>query len=435
MRDVIVELLNSQGGVMSITELADALLAARGSALEEPARSGTALGVLRAACEAEFGGKGPRFVECRSEGRVLIATDHTLGDYAFKLGQEADDLAQLDPLAPPSRVVETLRRVKPPDGAVPLDDTRLVRLAAGVSRRAAVSARMEVYPRGLEPRRAILLSAGALLGTKDLTVDEIRSRVGSRYPEAAPLPARPEELQNLLAATGTRFVWDNAAESGKGAFRFERPDKVTLTSGSTGNLRGTATPVALPPALAPEVLDRQRFDERLRLTVERGACLILVTQPGEYVRLERRLCQSFQPVVCNLDALLVGELKAECQRVGARWEKILAADGADEKSQDRQRLQLLVNRGLEAVERHILSAGPHVLLTNIGLLPRYNRFDFLQRLRLALDHGGVTLRTLWVLVPSDQQHALPTLHGRPVPITTPGQWTRVPEAWMDRVGV
>jgi serine/threonine protein kinase len=431
LRDVIVELLNTQGGVMTATELADALLAARGSALEEPVRSRNALGVLRAACEAEFGGKDPRFVECRSEGRVLIATGHALGDYAFKLGQQADALAELDPLAPPARVVEALRRVRVPQGAPSLEDTRLVRLAAGVSRRAAVSARLEVYPRGLEPRRAILLSAGALLGTKDLTVEEIQARVGSRYPEAAPLPTQPDELQNLLAATGTRFVWDSTAEGGKGAFSFERPDKVTLTSGSSSNLRGTTPLAVLPPTLAPEVLDRQRFDERLRLTVERGACLILVTQPGEYVRLERRLREAFQPLVCDFDKLLVRELRAESERVGARWDKVLAADGADEQSQDRQKLLLLVNRALGRIESQITSAGSHVLLTNIGLLARYNRFDFLQRLRLVLDVGAVALRTLWVLVPSDQQHALPTLHGRPVPITTPGQWTRVPEAWLE----
>lgn len=435
LRDVIVELLNTQGGVMTVAEAADALLAARGSAFDEPIRSRTALAVLRASCETEFGAKEPRFVECRSEGRVLVALGHALGDYAFKLGAEADELAQLDPLAPPARVVETLRRVRLPDGVGPLADSRLVRLAAGVSRRAAVSARMEVYPRGLEPRRAILLSTGALLGTKDLTVEELRSRVSSRYPEAAPLPAQPEELQGLLASTGTRFVWDPAAEGGKGAFRFERPGGVTLTSGSTGTLRSTAAPIALPPALAPEVLDARRFDERLRLTVERGACLILVTQPGDYVRLERRLCDAFQPAVCDLDALLIRELQAECQRIGARWDKVLAADGAEEKSQDRQRLLLLVTRALEVTAQRILAAGPHVLLTNIGLLARYDRFDFLDRLRHTLDGPTGGVRTLWVLVPSDEQHALPTLHGRPVPITTPGQWTRVPGAWLEAEAV
>lgn len=431
LRNVAVELLNAQGGAMTVPELADALLAARGSALEEPVRTCSALGVLRAVCETEFGVKEPRFVECRSEGRVLIASSHALGDYAFKLGEEADDLALLDPLAPPSRVVETLRRIRAPEGVAPLADTRLVRLAASVSKAAAVSARMEMYPRGLEPRRTIQLCAGNLRGTKDLTVDEIRSRVSSRYPDAAPLPAQPEELQTLLAATGTKFVWDSAAEGGKGAFRFERQEGVTLTSGSTGGLLTTVAPLPLPPGLAPEVLDARRFDERLRLTVERGAFLIIVTQPGEYVRLERRLRETFQPVTCDLDALLIRELKAESQRLGVRWDKVLAADATDEKSQDFQRLRLLMNRALETVEKQITAAGRHLLLTNIGLLARYQRFDFLDRLRNALDLGADGPRTLWVLVPSDQQHALPTLHGRPVPITTPGQWTRVPEAWLE----
>lgn len=432
LRDVVTGLLSAQGGVMTIAELADALLAARGSALEEPTRTRAALGVLRATCETEFGGKEPRFVECRSEGRVLIATSHALGDYAFKLGQEADDLALLDPLAPPARVVETLRRVRAPDGVAPLADTRLVKLAAGVSKAAAVSARMEVYPRGLEPRRAIQLSAGALLGTKDLTVDEVRSRVSSRYPEAAPLPSQPEELQSLLATTGAKFVWDSAAEGGKGAFRYERQDGVTLTSGSTGAMRTTTAPPPVPPGLAPEVVDAQRFDERLRFTLDRGAYLVLVTQPADYVRVERFLCEEFQPTVCDLDALLIRELKVECERFGARWDRLLDADGAAEGSQVHQRLIILVDRALDSIEKQISAAGRHLLLTNVGLLARYGRLNFLDHLRDLLGRTGDFPQTLWVLVPSDQQHALPTLHGRPVPIATPGQWLRVPEAWIER---
>lgn len=434
LREVVVELLNSQGGVMTVGELADALLAARGSVLTEPGRSQAARGVLRAVCETEFGSEEPRFVECRSDGRVLIARSHALGDYAFQLGDQADTLARFDPLAPPARVIEMLREVRLPDGLAPLDPTRLVRLAAGVSRQAAVSARLEVYPRGLEPRRAILLSAGALLGTKDLSVDEIRARVTSRYPEAAPLPAQPEALQDLLAVTGTRFTWDSAADGGKGAFRFQRPDEVTLTSGSSGNRRGSNPALTFPPAPAPEILDAQRFQDRLEHTVARGACLFLVTQPRDYLRAQDRLREAFQPAVCDLDAVLIRGLQAECQRIGARWEKVLAADAADEKSQDRQRLLLLVTRALEAAARSILDAGPHVLLTNIGLLARYDRFDFLHRLHTAVETGTAAARTLWVLVPSDQQHALPTLHGRPVPITTPGQWTRMPEAWTEADG-
>jgi hypothetical protein len=37
-----------------------------------------------------------------------------------------------------------------------------------------------------------------------------------------------------------------------------------------------------------------------------------------------------------------------------------------------------------------------------------------------------------VLVPSDDQNRLPTLHGRSVPVATRGQWEQIPEVWLSQ---
>ena len=53
MREDIAALLENQGGVMTATELAEALLSSRGSMQSEPVRTRQALAVLRAAVETE----------------------------------------------------------------------------------------------------------------------------------------------------------------------------------------------------------------------------------------------------------------------------------------------------------------------------------------------------------------------------------------------
>ena len=78
-----------------------------------------------------------------------------------------------------------------PEGSPALADSRLIRLAAAASCGAALSSRQELYPRGMEAGRAIKLSQGALYGVTAMTVDEVRERVRSRYPEAAALPDPP----------------------------------------------------------------------------------------------------------------------------------------------------------------------------------------------------------------------------------------------------
>src|SRR5205085_12496422 len=98
---------------------------------------------------------------------------------AARLGQLADEIAKLDPLVPPPRVVEMLRELPIPPESEPLSDARLVRLAAAASQSAAISSKQELYPRNMEAGRAIKLSQGALVGARVLMLDQIRQRVGS----------------------------------------------------------------------------------------------------------------------------------------------------------------------------------------------------------------------------------------------------------------
>src|SRR5262249_44415531 len=75
LRAGMVELIRPEGGVMAATELIRAVLAIRGSALEEPRRSQLASGVTRAAVETERHRGAPRWTVRRASQVVLIALD------------------------------------------------------------------------------------------------------------------------------------------------------------------------------------------------------------------------------------------------------------------------------------------------------------------------------------------------------------------------
>ncbi len=430
LREAIFHILQASGGAMTHRELADALLAARGSTETEPRRTQIAIAVLRTACETEFSMKTARFVECRSTDRVLIAISHDLGDYAFRLGKEADELALQDPLAPPARVVETLRRVRLPQGVSPFSDERLVKLAVSASQTAGLSSRLEVYPRGLEPRRAIQLAAGALLGTRNLSVDDIRQRVSSRYPEAAPLPNRPE-LDTLLDKVDTKLKWDPTAENGRGAYRSERRDRVTGVSSSTVTKGSSGDPE--DNGVTAEQLTADQFTDRLQRSIQTAGYLVLVSTTTNYLVVEERLRQDFPVAVCDIDTLLLNELKAQADLLKVKWEKILEADQAAETSTDWKKLnQLVAGYVMPKLKAQLAAETRPVLLTNIGLLARFNQIPILEQLREAICLDGQNPRSLWVLVPADDQNRLPTLHGRPVPVATRGQWEHIPEVWLNQ---
>ena len=153
LRKTVLEILARRGRVMEAGQLAAALLAERGSGLDDPsARLALAQACLRAAIEAEESLDNPRLARRRAGTRLLIAavataeddpttatddpaapTEEELLDYAADLGRRADELVDLRDAAPlpgTSTVLEALADVRRPDGMPPLSDTDLVSLAA-----------------------------------------------------------------------------------------------------------------------------------------------------------------------------------------------------------------------------------------------------------------------------------------------------------------
>lgn len=424
LRGDITEILKTAGGVMTVTELAEAILVARGSVQDEPRRTGLATAVARACSEVERTMAEPRFLVRRDHGRVLVALTQDLAGYAGRLGDEADTLADEDPLVPPTRVLQRLREISLPEEATVLTDARLVRLAAASSKHAAVSSRQELYPRGMDAARAIKLSQGALYGVPFLTVQQIQERVRGRYPEAAALPDRPM-LDDLLRAAGFDFNWD-ATGKGVGCYVSRLRDAVSITSGSESVSRLPTSSGTVPAGeITPEIADARQFEERLERGIKEGSFLALMVNPKCYERAAQELCERFPIELVDFEGIFVEALREVATKAGAKWEAVVNADAAP-GSEPWKKFIVLVNRAMPMVEQRLNSVTKTMLLTYPGLLARYDQMPLLERLREKVGRRD-GIPGVWMLIPGDHQALL---DGKAIPIISPGQRTRIPEKWI-----
>ncbi|QDU41273.1 Serine/threonine-protein kinase PknL [Maioricimonas rarisocia] len=427
LRSDIAEILATAGGVMALDELIEALLAARGAAVDEPQRSRLAIAVARAAVEVERTMAEPRFQVRRDDARILVATSSELAAWARRLGDEADQLADEDPLVPPTRALQHLRQVDAPPEAAAIPDGRLVRLAAAASRHAALSSRQELYPRRMEAARALKLSQGALYGVRTLTIDQIRKRVAGRYPLAEPLPGRPE-LDQLLQVAGFDCRWDENTHKG-GCYVIRSPHSLSISSGSQSDLLSRQKTASTPPEpieLTPEDAESRQLDERLDRAIRDGAYLALLVRPGLYEQAAAELCHRFPLQLVNFEALFLECLRDAATEAGARWDVVLKAD-ANPGSPDWTNLMILIARVMPEVRKRLVRADRTILLTWPGLLARYDQMSLLDELREKIGRKD-GIPGLWLLVPGSQQAIM---DNKAIPLIGPGQRTRLTRYWIE----
>jgi hypothetical protein len=453
LRSDLVEIVAGQGGVVTVPELVESVLLARGSSQDEPRRTQLSGAVVRAAVEAERSMSEPRLLVRRDGDCILVAQDVSLAGYARRLGEIADQLADEDPLVAPTRVVERLREIEAPAEAN-LSDARLVRLASAVSQHAALSSRQELYPRGMPAARAVRLSQGALGGLRMLTVAQVRERVAGRYPEAAPLPDRPV-LDDLLREAGFDFRWEESGKDGAGCYVSNLRDVVSVTSGSATMCdRHTSDVQYEPGEVTPELAEKRAFEEKLQRGLKEGAFLALTVPMRGYQAAIDKLTRKFPLELVDFEGLFLDALMAVAGKAGVNWDLVLKTDAAPHAG-DWDKLMILVRRAIPIVEEALVTGhwslvtGPEtndqgqmtsdanpvtndqgrrtLLLIYPGLLARYDQMDLLTRLSQKVGRRD-GIPGLWILLPGDQQALI---DGRAVPLLGPGQRARIPESWLE----
>jgi len=437
LRQEVAALIEMGGGVMTTAELTTAVLGARGSVADEPQRSQSAAAVACAAVDTEMSREGGRYTLHRGTHRIFIVAMPGLADaytalpaaraqYTEELGRRADAIAAADPLLAPSRAIEELQSVTPPAGDPPIPSERILRLAAAASQMAALSSRLELYPRGMDAGRALKLGIGSLLGPKELTVAEMRQRIASRYPAAELIP-EPLLLDDLLREAGLDLVWDSAGADGRGCYH---PRHLLHDPSSTATtLPRLSTTMQPGLSTSPGVEAARGLEERLISAVTEHRFLVLTVAQRYLLRAEDEIVRRFPVIRMSLETMLLQEVKATATALGARWDVVLQADAATPESPDWRRLQTLVRRAMPAVEQALLSASGPVLLVYPGLLARYDQIQLLERLREACGRQHDAPGFI-VLIAADEQRHMPVLDGRPIPVIMASEWARIPEAWL-----
>ena len=429
----IAGLLAASGSVMTADEVATALVAARGSAAEgdEAIRRGRA--VVRAAWEVERTADEPRFGAARIGDRIHIYGSDCpeAADWAERLGRLADDLATADPLLPPASIADRLRAAAPPPAGIAIDDTRLIRLAAAASTKAAVSSKQELYPRGMPATRALRLAQAAIIGRPEITPDDIRTAIHGRYPEACPLPDQPA-LGILLTETGCEFDW--VAE--KGHFKNRIKTSYTVTSASrpptrlpTDSASGLAAgSTLLRPAeqLSPAALEARQFEMQLARASRDGQFVAVLVPPRHHDLALACLPADYGLTVIDVEAELLAAMRSLAAEHRVPWDLVVASDDAT-KGRDWENLLRLARRAADAVKETLLAERRPILLVRAAILARYRILDVIESLQQSSGtRGGVP--GVWLLIPGGE----PRLDGVVVPLETTGQKAVVPRGWIQK---
>ncbi len=432
LRDTICEMVGVQSGVVVQDELIASVLAARGSAFDEPKRSQMASVAARAAIETERGLKESRFMEYRCGDRVFVSMSPDLKNYAVALGEVADKLAGEDPIPSPARVLEALRKVKAPEfpeSAFAPSDQRLCQLAVAASKSAALSSRMEIYPVGLAADRALMLAQNALFGGT-LTVEEIQNRVAARLPRAEHIPGRPA-LDKLIELLGLDLRWNVSGAGERGAYEMLGAEAPSLHTSErlTSRLITRTSPAPVADQVPPEIADARDIEDKLKYAAANGAYLAISVPPGFEVQAREELARRFPVEICDLDAAFINSMRIQSKTAGADWNIVLRADAAAPDSADRKNLQMLVDRCLPEITSELRSPDRTRLVIHPGLLARYDRMDVLGELAANVGRSD-GIYGLWVLVPASDTSSRPTLNHKAIPLSNPAQHVRLNRAWL-----
>lgn len=351
---------------------------------------------------------------------VALAHDPLLLDLAEALGREADQLVgrtgtSTDAVVPQTRTTQRLRQtLERSADAVPAnlrDATRLVRLAAGLSGKAAASGGNELYHRDLSHVAALAHTFEGYGGLQALTPKELRERVEARFPTLSRLPERPR-LDELVSSADLGLVFDDA----QGVYRSlqGRGDTTGLQSRVPTTLARGTRPVESGGAVG----------HRLDQSVHSRSFLALGVPAVRAVRLIDALERWYAAQVVDLTGVLIEGLRENAQRAGIAWDLVRAADAEPVASQPGRGLRELVRRSWEHVQRTIDEAltadgaGP-VLITEASPLARYDNVELLARWT---DLGTSRGRAVWLLIPQLPANQGAVLDGRPVPLASPGQY-------------
>jgi serine/threonine protein kinase len=478
LREEILGLLTDLGRVASAAEIADALTVRRGTRLRERGqRRAMALAAVRAVVEVEqlvpdeaaFRHQANRGATDEAMGAGLLALEvgeddapdtpsaPGLLDYAARLGRTADRLSDLATLPTATTVLAELGALTPPPGTVEWDERRLVELAAAASNNAAVTPRLEIYPRDLSLVRALRLSQAGLVGMipgiarenqPGLPPDTVHERVRARFPELVNARGGHElplggPLTKALNDAGFELTLSTREDTK--TLRYLPPEDAVGSSYLTvaGQRRSTRAGSFTRYADDPQIAEAVRAEERLTASARRDGFRVLTVRTGTSPLAVAELTGNggrFGAEQVSVTGLFLEALHALVDpKPKPSWETVLKADAAAPGSKAAHRFAEYATTAWGQVEprlRDLLTEGSAsdqlpVLMTDTGVFARYGAMDVLHRLAEVSRHGG---RGLWMLCPQDDPAREPRLYTVAVPYQAAlGEWIELSDSWVNNL--
>jgi hypothetical protein len=322
-----------------------------------------------------------------------------------------------------------------------------VQLAATASRTAGASSRLEIYPKSLPLVRALRITQAGLVRWKHnvpehqqqmLTVDDVRERVLSRFPDLEAMFERPA-LDDQLAEAGFALKWIRDERHRDLGYIADVPESVS-SAASLGSrvrtLRGAQIALLTDPILQAA----NTTEQRLRAAAERPGFRVLTVRTTAYLRARSELTHRFGAQPVPVASLFVAKMK-ERIALGTRptWTTILNADIAEPGSRAATKLLEYTSAAWRDAESELAALlspsstdhgadGP-VLLYDAGLFTRYGALSVLQRLANTARRGGG--RPLWVLCPAADAGDGPKLDGALVRTEMDSEWVELTKEWVE----
>ncbi|MGV0850447.1 BREX system serine/threonine kinase PglW [Mycolicibacterium phlei] len=369
----------------------------------------------------------------RRHGRrlALLATDELLISAAEAAAKRADELVSADPNAiiPATRAAEALRAafqdgynaVADTDAPAPMpSDGRLVRLAAAISKHAAVSGRGELHNKAISPAAAVAEALRGLAQSESLSASQIRSRVSARFPELDRVPQRPH-LDTILAQTALNLTWDPARE----VYRF--PDALPPSVTTLQTRQPTAVPATDTPR--PEVEQASNAVAVLRRSLDEAGFVAVGVQiprdrPGEHERVAQELAQTYDGELVDVTTELIAGMRQLADERGIPWDVVRAADAPMASPRDAQGLRAVIDRVAPVLRQKLRAAvfegeysSAPLILTEVSPLARYEQLDLLAELS---DLAAPRRRPVWVVLPQLHGQVGALVDRKPIQLGAPG---------------
>ncbi|MFE3449915.1 BREX system serine/threonine kinase PglW [Nonomuraea sp. NPDC059194] len=468
LREEILELVAGLGRVASAAEIADTLAVRRGTRLQgRERRRALALAAVRAVVEIEqldpaasqFRHIPNREAAHEGLGAGLLALEvgendgpdtpsaPGLLDYAQRLGKVADRLARLDTLPTATIVLSELGAITPPPGTIEWDERRMVALAAAASRNAAVTPRLEIYPRDLPLVRALRLTQAGLVrlipGVPEerqpgLTAADLHERVLARFPEIT-VKGEPElptggPLTKALREASFDLTLSTREDTRTVRYLPTRMEEVSsyLTVGAWR--QATRVSAARRYADDPQLAGAVRAEERLLASAGRDGFRVLTVRAGlSQVAVAELAGERFGAETTSVTELFLTAMH-DLVPPGMKptWDTILRADAAEPGTKAALKFAEYARTAWGRAEPQIKKlldrgSGP-VLLTDGGVFARYDAMGVLDRLAATARLGR---RGLWLLCPQNEAAREPRLGTAAVPYQAGlGEWIELPDSWV-----